>query len=111
MKNLKCFTYSLCMMFVLVCFNISVSGQENKIASISSAGSSVRWDDAAQYSSVTMTIAAPDGRVFTKEFAAGSSPQFTLSDKLGLPEGVYTYELRLAPVLEAGAKESLKTAR
>ena len=111
MKKLKCFTYSLCLMLVLACFNVSASGQENKLASISAAGSSVRWDVAAPYSSLTMTIAAPDGRVFSKEFAAGSSPQFTVSDKLRLPDGVYTYELRLKPVLTAAAIENLKAAR
>jgi hypothetical protein len=111
MKNLKCFTYVLSTIFVLACFSASVSGQENKLASISAAGSSVKWDVAAPFTSLTLTIAAPDGRVFSKEFSAGSSPQFSISSKLALPDGVYTYELRLSPVLSAAAKEALKATR
>lgn len=111
MKNLKCLTYFMCAALMLACLSLSVTGQDNKLASISAAGSSVRWDVAAPFASVTMTIAAPDGRVFSKEFAAGSSPQFSLSDKMALPDGVYTYELRLTPALSASAKEALKAAR
>jgi hypothetical protein len=60
-----------------------------------------------------MTIAAPDGRVFRKEFPAGSSLEFTLTDKQGerLPDGPYTYELRLTPVLSSAVKEALNAAR
>jgi hypothetical protein len=94
-----------------------VSGQtaedQNKLATISSMGSSVRWDVAAPNSGVTMTVSAPDGRVFRKEFKPGSSPEFMLTDKLGerLPDGPYTYELRLTPVLSAAVKETLTAAR
>jgi hypothetical protein len=60
-----------------------------------------------------MTVSAPDGRVFRKEFRAGASPEFTLTDKQGerLPDGQYTYELRLNPVIAAGVKETLAKAR
>ena len=80
---------------------------------MSSMGSSVRWDVAAPNSGVTMTVLAPDGRVFRKEFKAGASPEFTLTDRQGerLPDGPYAYELRLTPVLSAAAKETLKAAR
>jgi hypothetical protein len=94
-----------------------VSGQtaedQNKLATISSMGSSVRWDVAAPNSGVTMTVSAPDGRVFRKEFKTGSSPEFMLTDKQGerLPDGPYTYELRLTPVLSAAVKETLTAAR
>ena len=117
MKSLKCLTLVLCMIFVVTCLHVSVSGQsaedKNKLAAISSMGSSVRWDVAAPNSGVTMTIAAPDGRVFRKEFPAGSSPEFTLIDKQGerLPDGPYTYELRLTPVLSSAVKEALNAAR
>jgi hypothetical protein len=80
---------------------------------MSSMGSSVRWDVAAPNSGVTMTVLAPDGRVFRKEFKEGASPEFTLSDRQGerLPDGPYAYELRLTPVLSAAAKETLTVAR
>jgi hypothetical protein len=76
-------------------------------------GSSVRWEVAAPNAGVTMTVLAPDGRVFRKEFPAGTSPEFRLTDKLAesLPDGAYAYELRLTPILSAAAKEMLKAAR
>jgi hypothetical protein len=51
--------------------------------------------------------------VYRKEFPAGSSPEFVLSDKEGnrLPDGSYSYEIRLTPVLAASVKEELANAR
>ena len=117
MKNLKCLPFVLCTIFVVACLHVSVSGQtvedKNKLATISSMGSSVRWEVAAQYSGLTMTVSAPDGRVFRKEFKAGTAPEFGLIDKQGerLPDGQYTYELRLTPVLSSAVKETLATSR
>jgi hypothetical protein len=117
MKNFKYLRTLLWAVFVVVCFNISVSGQsaedKNKFASIAANGSSVRWDVSAPNSGLTLTVTAPDGRVFRKELKAGASPEFTLIDKQGerLPDGQYTYELRLNPVVSAGAKEKLAASR
>jgi hypothetical protein len=117
MKNPKCLFSVLCTIFIVACFHVSVSGQsaedKNKLAAISSMGSSVRWEVTAPNAGVTMTVLAPDGRAFRKEFPAGTSPEFRLTDKLGerLPDGAYAYELRLTPVLSASAKETLKAAR
>ena len=117
MNTLKSFGLLCCTILVVACLNGSASGQtledNNKIAAIGAAGSSARWDVAGLYSSATLTIAAPDGRVFRKEFRAGSVPEFSALDKQGerLPDGVYTYELRLSPVLSATAKEKLATSR
>jgi hypothetical protein len=104
-------------MLVVAGLNVSASGQttedSNRFAAIGAAGSSVRWDVAGPYSSATLTVAAPDGRVFRKEFRAGSAPEFSAMDKNGerLPDGVYNYELRLSPVLSAAGKEKLAAAR
>jgi len=106
-----------CTMIVVACMHVSVLGQtmedKNKLATINSMGSSVRWDVSAQYSAVTMTVAAPDGRVFRREFKAGSSPEFMITDKQGerLPDGAYTYELRLAPALSPAVKQELAATR
>ena len=87
--------------------------KETKWASISSQGTSVRWDVAGQYSQLTLTVAAPDGRVFRKEFRTGAATEFALTDSLGerLPDGQYTYELRLTPVFSAAAIKALAAAR
>ena len=104
MKNLKCISFIVSMMFVAACLHTSASGQtaedKNKLAAINGAGSSVRWDVAAPNAGLTLIVSAPDGRVFSKNFKGGSSPNFSIADAQGerLPDGQYTYELRLTPV-------------
>ena len=83
---------------------------DGHLANVVGGGSSVRFEVVAQHAGVTLTITAPDGRSFTKEFKAGSSPGFELGDK-SLPDGSYGYELRLRPVLSAGQREALKDGR
>src|SRR5437667_9997970 len=117
MKKTNSLPAVLCMVFLTACLYISASGQsaedKNNLAAIRGSGSSVRWDVAASYSSLTMTVSAPDGRVFRKEFKGGSLPEFTLIDNKGerLPDGQYTYELRLTPVFSTGVTDELASAR
>ena len=107
----------LCTIFIVACIQVLVAGQtmedKNKVATINAMGSSVRWDVTAPYSALTMTVAAPDGRVFRTDFKSGSLPEFKLIDREGerLPDGVYTYELLLAPVLSPAVKKELAAAR
>jgi len=72
----------------------------------------VRWDAAAPNAGGTVTISFPDGRVVTRAFN-GSSAQFDLADKQfdGAPDGVYNYEVRLAPSLSLSQKAALMNAR
>jgi len=83
---------------------------ESNLANLISGGSSIRFDVLAQHGGVSLTITAPDGRSFTKEFKAGTSPEFELGDK-SLPDGSYGYELRLRPVLSASQRDALKDGR
>lgn len=116
MKYPRCLSLVLCMLFA-ACLQVSVLGQtaedKNKLAAITSGGSSVRWEMVAPYSSLTMTVSAPDGRVFRKEFKGGATPEFAITDEQGerLPDGQYTYELRLAPMFSPGVKEAMTAAR
>jgi hypothetical protein len=115
MKNAKAFTVVVFTALILASLQIVASGQTpgQKLANISARGSSVRWDVTSQHAGVTVTVSAPDGQVFRKEFPAGSSPEFTLFDKEGnrLADGQYTYEIRLTPILGAGVKEELAASR
>ena len=115
MNYIKYVTTIACMAFVVTCLQISASGQsaENKLASLSASGQSLRFDITAPNAGITFTIAAPDGQVFTKQIKTGSSAEFKLTDQKGerLPDGQYTYELRLAPVLSSDVKERLAAAR
>ncbi|HEV7743436.1 MAG TPA: tail fiber domain-containing protein [Pyrinomonadaceae bacterium] len=117
MKNSKQFFSILFTMLVLACVQMGINAQtaddKTRIATIAAFGSSVRWDVSTPNAGLSITIAAPDGRVFRQESKSGTSAEFTLSDKQGnrLPDGIYTYELRLTPAISAGAKEELALAR
>jgi hypothetical protein len=114
MRNQKSFALGIFIVFMLACMQTAVLGQSaNGLANVSGGGSSVKWDVIVSHSGGTLTISAPDGRVFYKEFRAGASPDITLNDKQldALPDGTYSYELRLRPVLTSGAREALKAAR
>jgi hypothetical protein len=86
---------------------------ENKIATISGSGLGVKWDVSTTYSELTLTISAPDDRVFRKTFKAGSTVEYKLYDAKGerFPDGQYAYELRLTPAITSDVKETLATAR
>jgi len=116
MKNLKHLPLLLSMVFIAACFNI-VLGQsnedKNQFASVNGLGSSVRFDVGAPHSAVTLTVIGPEGVVFTKEYKSGNSPEFKLNGAKGerLPDGQYTYELRVTPNISTEVKEALAEAR
>src|SRR5690349_755138 len=101
MKNLKHLPSMLSIVFVVACFNVSTLGQstETQFASVSSFGSSVRFDVGAPHAAVTLRVIGPDGQSFTREFKSGNAPEFKLIGEKGerLPDGQYTYELRVIP--------------
>ncbi|HEU4796459.1 MAG TPA: tail fiber domain-containing protein [Pyrinomonadaceae bacterium] len=111
MKNRRHLPSILCLVFVIVSCNAALA--QSDFASVTGMGSSVRWDVAGPHAAVTLTVSAPDGQVFTKEFAAGTAPEFRLTDAKGerLPDGQYIYELRLTPVISADVREKLAEAR
>jgi hypothetical protein len=117
MKNFKSLLTLLSVALALACFQVPTVGQttdeESKLAAVSSSGSVVRWQVAAPHAAVTMTVSAPDGQVFRKEFKAGAAPEFTLFDKEGnkLADGQYNYELRLTPALDVKVKKQLADSR
>ena len=117
MKNPTYLLSRLSIVFFVLCLNVSVLGQsvedKNQFATMHGLGSSVRFDVGAPHASVTLTVMAPDGQVFTKEFKAGNSPEFNLIQNKGerLPDGQYVYELRVTPNLSKEVKESLVAAR
>lgn len=115
MKNSKSLLTMLSILIALVCLPVAAFGQDekNKLATLAASGTSVRWDIAAANAGGTLTISSPDGRVFTRAFKDGGSPDFNITDKQGegLPDGQYNYELRLTPVFSATQKAALKAAR
>ena len=114
MKNLKHLPSVLSIAFVLACLNVLVLAQsDDKLASVTNLGSSLRFEISAAHESGTLAVTGPDGYAYTKEFKAGTSPEIKLSDSRGdkLPDGQYTYELRLTPNIASETRATLKAAR
>ena len=112
MKNVKYLPSMLSIVFLLACSNVLVLGQSNDFATVTGLGSSVRFDVGVPHAAVTLTVVGPDGQSFSKQFKAGNSPNFSLIEKgERLPDGLYTYELRIAPNLSDEVKAALKAAR
>src|SRR6185369_4798031 len=115
MKNLKHLPSVLSIAFVLACLNVLVLAQssDDKLASVTNLGSSLRLEIKGEYESGTVAVTGPDGYAYTKEFKAGTSPENRLSDSRGekLPDGQYSYELRLTPNISAETRATLKAAR
>jgi len=117
MKNLKHLPIVIRIVFVVACFNVFALAQsnvdKNQFSAVSSFGSSVRFDVSVSHAAVTLTVIGPDGQSFSREFKAGNSPEFTLITDKGerLPDGQYTYELRVTPNISADVKDALKAAR
>ncbi len=116
MKNRKSFSLVIFAALIFACLQTAALGQtanDGNLANVTGGGSSIKWDVLAPNNGGNLTISAPDGRVFYREFKAGASPEINLSEKHleRLPDGIYSYELRLRPVLSAGAREAMKAAR
>src|ERR1051325_1637417 len=114
MKSLKSALTIWFAFVIVVSLQICAFGQtDSKVAVASASGLNVRWDVAGSQSGVTMTITAPAGRVFQKEYKAGALPEFTATDKNGerLPDGQYNFELRFAAATPVAGGAATKPVR
>jgi hypothetical protein len=118
MKNQKYFALIVFAALILVCLQMTALGQttsqskDMRVANVRAESGAVRFDSAITYSNATLTVSAPDGNVYRREFGAGSAPSFALLDKTGaaLGNGQYTYELRFTTVHMRDIKERLAMA-
>ena len=83
------------------------------VASLQASSSSLSFVPEMSYDSVTLTVRGPQGIVAQEQFRGGQTPSFGLFDRAGnaLPDGSYTYELRVTPAIDAQAKAALRAAR
>ena len=115
MKNQKPFVLVIFAALIFACLQTAALGQtaspskDIKVASVRTEGMGVRFDSAIPYSNATLTVSAPDGNVYRRDFAAGSAPSFAFIDKTGaaLGNGHYTYELRFTTVQMLDFKQRL----
>lgn len=115
MNNLKSVHAIVRVVLVLACFQMLGLGQtdEKKLATVTGSGLSLKLDVSIANSGLTVTVAAPDGQVFRKDYKAASSVEFKLVDSKGsgLPDGQYTYELRVSAPISSDVKAALSEAR
>jgi len=115
MKNLKRLPSLFSIAFVLAAANVIVLAQanDNQFATLSNTGASIRFDVGAPHDAVTLTVIGPDNFSYSKEFKSGNAAEFRLTQAKGerLPDGQYTYELRLTPNISQETKDALKAAR
>ncbi len=72
----------------------------------------ITWHPLIPYARLDLTVVKPDGSIFSRSFSAGSLPVLELSETPGasLPDGLYTYELKLTPLLDADTHAALAAA-
>jgi hypothetical protein len=111
MKNL--YAKSLLLALVLLFGSAVVPAHADDFASSNLASNRVTWDIAGTYDRAVLTVSRPDGTVFRKEFKAGVTPAFDLADAAGnvAADGAYTWQIVLAPRLDARQKDALAAAR
>src|SRR5689334_7961857 len=112
MKNLRNLNAVVRVLLVIACFQMLALAQapdeRNNGVTVSGIGSSVKFEVAAPHAELTLTVSAPDGQVFRKEFK-GRSAEFNLTDAKGerLADGQYAYELRVTPLIPGDVKDAL----
>jgi hypothetical protein len=103
---------SLLCLLLLPASLFAKSSSNEPVAHLSASGTAAQWSASVDHDRIALTIVAPNGAVYQKEFAAGSAPSFRLQDLGGrLTDGPYTYELRVIPRISDEVKQQLAAAR
>lgn len=98
---------------VVFALAIPVAAIAKDIGKARGGGASIEWDlDVSNYESARLTVLDDAGVAIVKEFKAGKTPSFRVADLGGIvPDGQYTYELRVSPAVSASVKKQLENAR
>jgi hypothetical protein len=104
---------SLSCLLLLPTISFAKSSNSEPVGHLTASGAAVQWmTSGVDHERVILTVVAPNGAVFHKEFALGTMPSFRLQDLGGrLTDGSYTYELRMVPRISDQAKSQLAAAR
>lgn len=70
---------------------------------------SVEWQSSVSRDSIVLSISGPNGFLLTREYIG--NPMIRLSDLNGAADGIYTYDLRVVPHVDASVKKQLAAAR
>jgi hypothetical protein len=78
------------------------------------AGSTeVAWKPPAESEGTVLAVSGPEGNVYRQAYKAGETPTFSVFDAGGKrrPDGGYTWELRMIPLLSDEVRKQLAEAR
>ena len=92
---------ALCALFVSVCMLPEAAASEGSrepakpLAEMTVSASRIDWQPASGSEHLVLTIAGPEELWLRKDFEAGQPASLSLSDTERLPDGSYTWELRV----------------
>jgi hypothetical protein len=90
----------------------AAQGARELVAKTTLSASSISWSSTIEHERLVLTVQAPDGSVFSREFVADAA-SLRLSDfpEKNPADGIYTYDLRVVPHIGAGVLQKLALAR
>ena len=103
---------TLTLLATIVCLGASRTAAQGPgdgpVATVSVEPTRIEWQPLVSYAGLILTVSGPEGLYFREESGAGSVPSFESS---GRPDGSYTYELRVIPVIAPETRQALDAAR
>ncbi|MEA2413495.1 MAG: hypothetical protein QOI58_152, partial [Thermoanaerobaculia bacterium] len=104
---------SVAMLLVIVPMTVFAATQSPEpVGRMTANAAGLSFQIGSDNESVTLTISGPNNFQYSHQFASARSISLRLRD-IGatLPDGIYTYEVRLAPRVSDGVRAQLTTAR
>lgn len=95
-------TFVLTLSVVFFWGTADVAAASKTVAEVMKEPYRINWMPNVQYSRLVLSVSKPNGEIIRKTFEADGAPYFDLSGTFGqkFPDGSYTYELRLIPVVD-----------
>lgn len=75
------------------------------------SGTSLAWEILAPNAGFSVTVIGPEDYVMMRNYAAGAGELNLMEGGEALIDGYYSYELRVAPVIDAATADALRKAR
>jgi hypothetical protein len=106
------------LMFFLCGFAVSADTTEScgdaqdSFAEVMIGSSGINFMPKVSYAELVVTVSRADGSIFQRSFDSGSTPYLDLSSICGSTsrDGIYTYELRIIPVMRQKIRGSVERA-
>lgn len=98
------------LVLLIIAMPVAVFG--GAVGKLSGGGSSVEWTlNVSGHDKVVLSISAPDGEVYTFEYANGKAVNFNLKDLPNAVDGAYTWQLTAYPRISSSLQKQLEAAR